>query len=80
MCKVLNEEVDLGEPTPFFDHENLGCTRRLCEISKASVDNCRTMFESRISAGGVEKLPFPQNLRISSRSYDMVGHAKKCVE
>ena len=38
------------------------------------------MFESRISAGGVEKLPFPQNLRISSWSCDMAGHAKKCVE
>ena len=38
------------------------------------------MFESRISVGGVEKLPFPQNIRISSWSYDMVGHAKKCVE
>ena len=38
------------------------------------------MFESRISAEGVEKLPFPQNLRISSWSYDMAGHAKKCVE
>ena len=38
------------------------------------------MFESRISAGGVEKLPFPQNPRISSWSYDMAGHAKKCVE
>ena len=38
------------------------------------------MFESRISSGGVEKLPFTQNLRISSWSYDMVGHAKKYVE
>ena len=38
------------------------------------------MFESRISAGGVEKLSVPQNLRISSWSYDMAGHAKKCVE
>ena len=38
------------------------------------------MFESRISEEGVEKLPFPQNLRISSWSYDMAGHAKKCVE
>ena len=38
------------------------------------------MFESRISAGGVEKLPFLQNLRISSLSYDIAGHAKKCVE
>ena len=39
------------------------------------------MFELGISAGGAaEKLPFPQNLCISSWSYDMAGHAKKCVE
>ena len=38
------------------------------------------MFESRISAEWVEKWPFPQNLRVSSWSYDMAGHAKKCVE
>ena len=42
------------------------------------------MFESRISANvrgkRVEKLPFPENLRFSSWSYDMTGHAKKCVE
>ena len=38
------------------------------------------MFESRISAGATEKLPCSENLRISSWSYDMEGHAKKCVE
>ena len=37
------------------------------------------MFESIISAGATEKLPFPQNLRISSWSCDTEGHAKKCV-
>ena len=78
--KVLNKEVDLGEPTSSLDHVYLGCTQRQCEISKDIVDNYRTMFESRISAEGLEKLPFPQNLRISSWSYDMAGHAKKCVE
>ena len=41
-----------------------GCTQRQCEISKDIVDNYRTMFESRISAGEVEKLPFLQNLCI----------------
>ena len=65
MWKILNKEVHLGEPTSFLDHVYLGCT---------------TMFESRISSGRTEKLPFPQNLRISSWSYDMEGHAKKCVE
>ena len=80
MWKSLNKEVDLGEPTSFLDHVYLGCTQRQCEISKDIVDNYRTMFESRISEEGAEKLPFPQNLRISSWSYDMEGHAKKCVE
>ena len=77
MWKVLSKKVDLGEPTSFLV---LGCTQRQCEISKDIVDNYRTMFESRISAGRKEKLPFPQNLRISSWSYELEGHAKKCVE
>ena len=38
------------------------------------------VFESRISAGATEKLPCSENLRISSWSHDMEGHAKKCVE
>ena len=80
MWKVLNKEVDLGEPTSFLDHVYLGCTQRQCEVSQNTVDNYRTMFESRISAGGTEKLPFSENLRISSWSYDMEGHANKSVE
>ena len=77
MWKLLNKEVDLGEPTSFLDHVHLGCTQRQCEICKDTVDNYRTMFESRISAVRTEQLPFPQNIRISSWSYDMEGHAKK---
>ena len=80
MWKVLNKEVDLGEPTSFLDHAYLACTQRQCEISKDTVDNYRTMFESRISAGATEKLPCSENLYISLWSYDMEGHAKKCVE
>ena len=80
MWKLLNKEVDLGEPTSFLDHVYLGCTQRQCEISKDIVDNYRTMFESRISAERKEKLPYSENLRTSSWSYDMAGHAKKCVE
>ena len=66
MWKVLNKEVDLGEPTSFHNHVHLGCTQRQCEISKDVVDNYRTMFESRISAGAIEKLPCSENLCISS--------------
>ena len=39
MWKLLNKEVDLGEPTSFLDHVYLGCTQRQCEISKNTVDN-----------------------------------------
>ena len=77
MWQLLNKEVDLGEPTSFLDHVYLGCTQRQCEVSKNIVDNYRTMFESRISAGGTEKLPFSQNFHFSSLSYDMECHAKK---
>ena len=34
MWKVLNKEVDLGEPTSFLDHVNLECTQRQCEVSQ----------------------------------------------
>ena len=80
MWKELNKEVDLGEPTSFLNHVFLGCTQRQCETSKDPVDKYRTMFESRISAGATEKLPCSENIRISSWSYDMEGHAKKCVK
>ena len=79
MWKLLNKEVDLGEPTSFVDLVYLGCTQRHCDVCQGIVDFYRTMFESRISAGGLEKLPFPQNLRFSSWSYDVAAHAKKCV-
>ena len=53
MWKVLNKEVDLG------DYVCLGCTQRQCEISKDIVDNYRTMFESRISAGRSREITLP---------------------
>ena len=71
MWKVLNKEVDLREPTSFLDHVYLGCTQRQSEISKDIVDNYRTMFESRISAGATEKLPCSENMSTSSWSCDM---------
>ena len=51
-----------GEPTSFLDHVYLGCTQRQCEISKDTVDNYRNMFESRISASALEKLPSTRKL------------------
>ena len=74
--------IDLGDPTSFLDHVDLGCTQRECQTSKDIVDNSRNMFESKISPGAIDKLHHSEKLRanISSWSYDVEGHAKKCVE
>ena len=77
MWRLLNKEVDLGEPTSFLDHVCLGCTQRQCEISKNTVDNYRTMFESRISAGGTEKLPISSK---SSYFFVVLRYGKSCEE
>ena len=79
MWKVLNKEVDLGEPTSLLDHVYLGCTQRQCEISKDIVDKYRTM-NPEFPQEQLKKLPCSENLCISSWSYDMAGHAKKCLE
>ena len=76
MWKVLNKEVDLGEPTSFLDHVYLGCTQRQCEISKDIVDNCRAMFGSRFSAGAAEKLP----CGISEYLFVVLWHRRSCQE
>ena len=83
--KILMEDVDLGEPTSFLDRVYLGCTQRECKTSNEIVANYRDMFESRISAGAKEKLPTRALGKLdaetlSSWSYDIEGHAKKCVE
>ena len=79
MWKLLNKEVDLGEPTSFLDHVYLGCTQRPCEISKDIVDIYRSMFESRFSAGGTEKYMVGKSVYLFV-VFRYGGHAKKCVE
>ena len=81
--EIIMKDVDMGEPTSFLlDHVYLGCTQRECQISKDIADNYRNMFESSISVSAMEKLPVSEKsvANISSRSCDMEGHAKTCVE
>ena len=63
MWKLLNKEVDLGEPTSFLEHENLGCTQRQCERSKDIVDNYRTNHVRIANFSGEEQKSF-RTLRI----------------
>ena len=52
MWKVLNKEVDLGEPTSFLDHVYLGCTQRLlkwfrvCALFQARLEPTRMRWEN----------------------------------
>ena len=64
--------VDFDEPTSFLDHVYLGCT------NETIIEQNTKMFESRISEGATVKLPGGRNL--TAWSYDMEGHAQKCVE
>ena len=80
MWKLLNKEVDLGEPTSFLDHVYLGCTQRQCEVSKDIVDKYRTLFESWISAGATENYHARKICVFLRGPMTLEGHAKKCVE
>ena len=56
MWKEFVKEVDLGEPTSILEHVYLDYTQRECQTSKDIVAYCRNMFESKISAGTIDKL------------------------
>ena len=71
MWKVLHEEVDLGEPTSFLDHVYLGYAL------KDNVKQAKILWTNTEPCLNRED---PENLLISSWSYDMEGHSKKCVE
>ena len=76
----LTKKIDVDEPISFLDHVNLGCTQRVCKQNEIIIDPYREMFESPISAGATEKLPVKKKSLTQKLSYDMEGHARKCVE
>ena len=76
------KDVDIEEPTSFLDHVYSGCTQRECKPNEKIIGQYNEMIESRICAGATEKLPGRDKPRAktSAWSYDMEGHARKCVE
>ena len=80
--RTLMKNVDIDEPTSFLDHVHLGCTQRACKPNQTDIEQYTKMFESRISSGASEKLPGWQkpHAQTVASSYDMAGHAQKCVE
>ena len=80
MWKVLNKEVDLGEPTSFLDHVYLGCTQRPCEISKDVVDNYRTILNHEFPRGELKNYHARKIFVFLRGPTIWEGHTKKCVE
>ena len=82
MWKQLMKDADIEEPTPLLGHVYLGCTQEECKPNEKIFGQYNKMFESRISAGATEKLLGwdKPRAKTSAWSYDMEGHARKCVE
>ena len=81
MWQKVMKNRDLEEPTSFLDHVHLGCTQRECKPNEIIIEQYTKMIESRTSAGATEKLPEwekPHGKTVAW-SYDMEGHARKCV-
>ena len=82
LWKNLMKHVEIDEPTSFLDHVYLACTQWVCKPNETIIEQHTKMFESRISAGATVKLSGWQQLHAQTVawSYDMEGHAQKCVE
>ena len=80
--KKLMKDVDIEESTSVLDHVYLGCTQRESTPNEKIIKQYNKMFESCISAGATEKLSGwdKPRAKTSAWSYDMEGHARKCVE
>ena len=67
---------------PLFDLVYLECTQRECKPNEIIVEEYTKMFESRVSGGATEKLLEWEKLhaKTTAWSYDMEGHAQKCVD
>ena len=79
------KHVDLGEPTSFLDHVYLGCTQRECKPTKVWLTkrkpNQRECSSRESLLVQLKKLLESKNgAHGNSWSYDMEGHARKCIE
>ena len=80
MWKVLNKEVDLGRTHIFLGSCILGLHSTAMRNKQRYCGQLQNHVRIANFRGRAQQLPFTQNHRNSSWSYDMVGHAKKCVE
>ena len=80
MLKVLNKEVDLGEPTSFLDPCLLGLHSKTVWRKPRYCWQLPNHVWIQNFRRSNWKIPCSENLSVSSWSCDMEGHAQKCVE
>ena len=74
------QRIDLGEPTSFLDHVYLVCTQRQCEKkTKIMLTITEPCLNPEFPKEQLKIIMLGKSA-ISSWSYDMEGHAQKCVE
>ena len=80
MWKLLNKEVDLGEPTSFLGSRFLGLHSTTMRNKQRYCGQVQNHVRIANFRGRIRESTILQNLLISSWSRDMEGHLKKCVE
>ena len=82
--RKIKKLVDLGDPTAFLDHENVGCIQRQGKPNETIIDEYRKCSNREYLLEQSDKLPVCEKLHAKTVawSYDVEGHAKKkrCVE
>ena len=68
--------------TSFLDRVYLQCIQPECKPNETIIEQHKKKFESRISAGATEKLPWWEkpHAQTVAWSYHTEGHVQKCVE
>ena len=78
----LKKKIDIEEPTPRFDQLYSGCTQRE-SVTKESDVKINSDLLAKITTADTEakpKIKNRENGKVVTWSYDMRGHAEKCVE
>ena len=80
--KKLMKNVDLNEPSPFLDPVYLGCTQRERKTNEIIIEQYTKMFWITYFCWNNWKITRvgKPHARTVAWSYDMEGHARKCVE
>ena len=81
--EILMKDVEMWEPTSFFDHVYLGCTQTECQISKDIVDNYRSMFEIQHFCWCDGKFTWSQSSRETRDKHHLFmvqWHGRSCEE